>query len=121
MRSSGFLVRGDPAFTFAPEHNLSDLATFNAPAGFFHGMGAPTSTREPGSLGTVVGLQPVPFRPDRTIDVIVVTDENDDSTAADFALPDTPLTGSDAVGYSTGAPDLQKDSSLIKNRSLQGV
>ena len=69
----------------------------------------------------VVGLQPVPFRPDRTIDVIVVTDENDDSTAADFALADTLLTGNDAVRVLTGASDLQKDSSRIKNRSLQGV
>ena len=69
----------------------------------------------------VVGLQQLTFRPDRSINVIVVTDENDDSTAADFALADSPLTDNDAVGYSTGAPDLQKDSRRIKNRSLQGV
>ncbi|MDP6346423.1 MAG: VWA domain-containing protein [Alphaproteobacteria bacterium] len=57
--------------------DLTDFTTFNS--GWFSTMGAPTSAEESGSEGTVHALNNVSFRANSVKNIIVVTDEDDDS------------------------------------------
>jgi hypothetical protein len=86
------------------EQDIVDFATFNDPLGFFANMEANTSNQEPGSLATVVGLQNATFRPGSIINVILVTDEDDDSANGDFNLADQLLGDFDALFNFIGVP-----------------
>ena len=86
------------------EQDIVDFATFNDGAGFFQNMTAPTAAQEPGSLGTVVGLQNATFRSGSVKNIILVTDEDDDSSVAEFNQADALLTSNDALFNFIGRP-----------------
>ncbi len=90
--------------TVSLEQQLTDFATFNDPQGFFQNMTAPTSTQEPGSEATVLALSQVNFRQGARRNMILITDEDDDSSLADFQQADQDLAAADALFNFIGVP-----------------
>ena len=86
------------------QQDVTSFADFNRAGGPFQTLEAPCSTREPGSEATAFALQNLNFRTNSVINVILITDEDDDSSAADFALADTELTAADALFNFIGRP-----------------
>jgi hypothetical protein len=93
------------------EQNLTDFTTFTAGGGAFDSLGAPTSFLEKGSLATTVALLPnanpyfgVNFRANSVINIILITDEDDDSSLAEFNAADLALTNADALFNFIGVP-----------------
>lgn len=84
------------------EHQLSDFAAFAS--GFLSTMTAPTRTQEPGSKGVVVAFDEINFRAGSVKNIILVTDEDDDSSNTDFLLADQLLTDNDALFNFIGVP-----------------
>lgn len=85
------------------EQDMTDFATFNMPGGAFQTLTAPTSAQEKGSLATIEALT-ASFRAGSIINIILVTDEDDDSSLAEFLAADAGLTANDALFNFIGRP-----------------
>lgn len=64
--------------------DVSEFSVFNRTGGPFRNLTANGGGTERGSNGALVGLQQANFRPGAVVNVILITDEDDDSTAAQY-------------------------------------
>ena len=85
------------------EQGLVDFPTFNAGGSPFQNLTAPTSALEKGSVGVIAAFLgsantlPISFRPGSVKNIILITDEDDDSSLAEFAQADALLGANDAL------------------------
>lgn len=86
------------------QQDVTSFADFNRAGGPFQSLTAPCSTREPGSEATAFALQNLSFRTNSVINVILVTDEDDDSSLDFFNLADQELTDAEALFNFIGRP-----------------
>ncbi len=84
--------------------NFTTFADFNRAGGPFRSLTANGGGTERGSNATLVGLQQATFRPTAVTNVIVVTDEDDDSTAAQFTTLSNTLQARRALFNFIGVP-----------------
>ena len=84
--------------------DITDYATFIAAGGAFSKTSASSGGTEEGSYATLVGLNSATFRPGAVINVILITDEDDDSVVADFNSADAALTAKNALFNFIGVP-----------------
>ncbi|KPF61519.1 hypothetical protein D621_00710 [beta proteobacterium AAP51] len=84
--------------------NVTTFADFNRAGGPFRTLTANGGGTERGSNATLVGLQQGSFRPGAVINVIVVTDEDDDSTAAQYTNLTNTLRARSALFNFIGVP-----------------
>lgn len=88
--------------TAAVTQNITDFASFTS--GGFSGLSASGGLTERGSLATSVALNNLTFRAGSVINVILVTDEDDDSTTTQFNNANADLTANDALFNFIGVP-----------------
>ena len=84
--------------------DITDYATFVAAGGAFDKTSASGGGTEEGSYAALVGLNNATFRPGAVINVILITDEDDDSALADFNAADAALTSRNALFNFIGVP-----------------
>ncbi len=84
--------------------DITDYATFIAAGGAFSKTSASGGGTEKGSYATLLGLNTATFRSGSVINVILITDEDDDSSLADFNSADAALTAKNALFNFIGVP-----------------
>ena len=84
--------------------NITDFDNFNRVNGPFRSLTDNGGGTERGSTGVLVGLRQATFRAGSVINVILVTDEDDDSSAADHAAVATELRNRSALFNFVGVP-----------------
>ncbi len=84
--------------------NIVPFAEFTRAGGPFATLTDNGGGTENGSRAVMVGLQQATFRPGAVINVILVTDEDDDSSAADFSRAATELRNRSALFNFIGVP-----------------
>lgn len=88
--------------TAAVTQGITDFASFTS--GGFAGLSASGGLTERGSLATSVALNNLTFRAGSVINVILVTDEDDDSSLTEFNNANADLTAKDALFNFIGVP-----------------
>lgn len=84
--------------------DITDFDTFNAPGGPFQLLTANQGNPESGSSAVNVGLGGATFRSGSVKNFILVTDEDDDSSFADFQAADLGLGSANALFNFIGRP-----------------
>jgi hypothetical protein len=84
--------------------DITDYATFIADGGAFSKTSASGGGTEEGSYATLVGLNSATFRSGSVINVILITDEDDDSSLTDFNSAEAALTAKKALFNFIGVP-----------------
>lgn len=84
--------------------DIVPFETFNADGSPFRNLRANGGGIERGSQATLVGLQNASFRDNAVINVIVVTDEDDDSSTADYNNATSALENKNALFNFIGVP-----------------
>ena len=86
------------------DQDVVDFTTFNQAGGPFQSLTTRSGTQEKGSAATSFALANLTFRAGSVKNIILITDEDDDSSLAQFNAADAALTASRALFNFIGVP-----------------